>query len=330
MGLGTGVLHHRFGDAVGGPLDGQDAGQAQLVGFPGQEGHGLKAGLGLRRAAGEGGIVVQPIVIRQVPEGEAVGKEKGAVDGPVCGGLVLPVQVGQLLAIGIGVGLIGVPVGRVDGAQGVRNGPAEGAGVLEGEPDVLVGVVVVLLVVLVGLFGLVSVVVCVFLVVFVVVAVVVVILVVVVIFVVVVVMVVFLHPLHIFYAVSQYLHQVQGDPVGVAGVGQGVLHPGVRFAAGIEKQVAIGDGDHVVRRGLEAVQVHAVVQEHGQLHPVGLVAQNLPDPVILRENGGDDAQLVVGLFGGGRGSAAGQKSCGDQQGEQDGTKFFHNNKTSEI
>ena len=56
----------------------------------------------------------------------------------------------------------------------------------------------------------------------------------------------------------------------------------------MDEEVAVGNLDDVIRRGLVAVQVNAVAQQHGQIGAPGLVAENILDPVIFRENGGDN------------------------------------------
>ena len=174
---------------------------------------------------------------------------------------------------------------RVNGTQGVRNGAAEQYGMLQRQPDMFIimavgtfrGVIaifmmfmvmlmIVFFVVFMGILGILF-------------------------LLMVVMMLALLHSLNhflCFYAVPQHLHQVHGHQIGIGGVGQGVLYPGVRLSSCVEKQVTVEDGNHIIGGRLEAVEIHAIVQEHRQLHMVGPIPQDLPHPVVLRENSGDD------------------------------------------
>ena len=75
-----------------------------------------------------------------------------------------------------------------------------------------------------------------------------------------------------FGGATQYLHEVNDLLVGVGRFFQGVVHPLVGLAADVEEEVAVGDLGDVVGGGLVAVQVYAVVQKHGEVCAVGLVA----------------------------------------------------------
>ena len=75
-----------------------------------------------------------------------------------------------------------------------------------------------------------------------------------------------LHPLDgllRFHGIAQHLQQVDDLHLLAGGVFQDALHPAVGLAAHIDEEVAVGDLDDVIRRGLVAVQVNAAVQQHG-------------------------------------------------------------------
>ena len=81
-----------------------------------------------------------------------------------------------------------------------------------------------------------------------------------------VVVAVLLHPFNDllrFHGIAQHLQQVDDLHLLVDGVFQDVLHPFIGLAAHIDEEVAIGNLDDVIRRGLIAVQVNTVVQQHG-------------------------------------------------------------------
>ena len=72
-----------------------------------------------------------------------------------------------------------------------------------------------------------------------------------------------LHPFHgffLFYGIPQGLQQVDDLPVFARSAFQSVLHPFIRLAAYIDKQIAVGELDEIVGGGLIAVQVYAVIQ----------------------------------------------------------------------
>ena len=76
----------------------------------------------------------------------------------------------------------------------------------------------------------------------------------------------FLHTLNglfCFHGIAQHLQQADDLYILVGGGFQGVLRPAVGLAAHIDEEVAVEDLDDVVRCGLVAVQVNAVVQQHG-------------------------------------------------------------------
>lgn len=65
----------------------QHHGKVQLVHLLRKKGDGLEAGLRFCRAAGKCGVVFQTVILRQVAEGETVGKEQGVARSVVCNGL---------------------------------------------------------------------------------------------------------------------------------------------------------------------------------------------------------------------------------------------------
>ena len=84
-------------------------------------------------------------------------------------------------------------------------------------------------------------------------------------FIVTVVMVVFflLHTLNgffCFHGIAQHFQQIDDLHILVGGIFQSVIDPTVRFAADIDKEVAIRDFDNIISSGLVAVQVNTVVQ----------------------------------------------------------------------
>ena len=147
----------------------------------------------------------------------------------------------------------------------------------------------------------------------------------------------FLHPLNAFFCfhrITQHLQQVDDLHILVGSIFQDALHPAVRLTAHMDEEVAVGNLDDVIRRGLVAVQVNAVVQQHGQIGAPGLVAENFLDPVIFWENGSDNAQFIgialarlcVVLF-----AAAGKQADHHGQRKKDGKNFLHHmDKTSEF
>ena len=141
----------------------------------------------------------------------------------------------------------------------------------------------------------------------------------------------FLHAfydLFLFDAVAQDFHQINGNQVGIVGRRQNVIDPLIGFAAHIDKQVAVGHSYNIVRSGLVIVQVNASIQEHGHICFFQSVSQDLADPVVFREDGGDDAErFFLGLLFrcGSRLStaAAGEKSQNQGQSYKQGNKLFH-------
>ena len=76
----------------------------------------------------------------------------------------------------------------------------------------------------------------------------------------------FLHTLNglfCFHGIAQHLQQVDDLHILVGSIFQDALHPAVRLTAHMDEEVAVGNLDDVIRRGLVAVQVNAVVQQHG-------------------------------------------------------------------
>ena len=108
-----------------------------------------------------------------------------------------------------------------------------------------------------------------------------------------------------FHGITQHFQQIDDLHISVGGVFQSIFHPAIGLAAHIDKQVAIGDFDNIIGGGLIAVQVNAVIQQHGDLGVIRLVAKDRPDPIVFGENGGDDLQFA-GFSGILRLSAAGK------------------------
>lgn len=252
-------------------------------------------------ATGEGGVIVQAVVIHQVAEGEAVAEQHGIEIRSLTGGSVFGVQRGQPFDVCVGVRSITYGVGRVSLAQGHSQRLHQLPGVAQGQPHVLVHlisipVVMVFLVVLVLFL---------FVVVF---------------FFVVVVVVMFhafdyiLHP----DILAHGLHEVDDHPVRVHGFGQRAFDPLVALVAHIHEGVADSDLHDVLGGGLVAVQVHAAVQHHGELDIVA-VADDLPHPIVDREDGGYDAELL-GL---GNGSAREHNREQHDKGSNARNKLFH-------
>ena len=100
------------------------------------------------------------------------------------------------------------------------------------------------------------------------------------------------HNLFLFRLVSQSLQKVDDLHVRVDGLLQGIVHPAVGLAAHIEEHVAGGNLHNILGCRLIAVQIHAGIQQHGELRVGYFLTENLPDPVIFRENGGDDLQFL--------------------------------------
>ena len=140
--------------------------------------------------------------------------------------------------------------------------------------------------------------------------------------------------------VLQHIQQINDLHILVGGVFQSLIYPFIGLAAHIDKQIAVGYLDNVVGGRLIAVQIDAVVQQQGNLSVVCLVSQNFTDPVVLREDGGDNADFCLrrgfrlgwgrsGGRGGGNGGhigwicAAGQHSGQHQNRKQCGNYFFH-------
>ena len=93
----------------------------------------------------------------------------------------------------------------------------------------------------------------------------------------------------LFYGVAQHFQQVDDLHILVDRIFQGVLHPAVGLAADVDEQIAVCDLHHIVHGGLVAVQVNAIVQQHRDIGIRKFVAENLPYPVVFREDGGNDA-----------------------------------------
>ena len=70
---------------------------------------------------------------------------------------------------------------------------------------------------------------------------------------------------------------------------QDIFYPCVIFATGIDEQVAVLDGLDIPWRRLVGMAFHAGFEQHGD---IGLAAGYFLGEVVLRENGGHDAQPV--------------------------------------
>ena len=100
-----------------------------------------------------------------------------------------------------------------------------------------------------------------------------------------------LHALdHFFFLriVAECLKEINDLAVRILSFFQGILHPAVRLSAHINKEVALRDLCDIVGSRLIAVQINTVVEEQRELCVLCLVTENLPHPVILRENGRDN------------------------------------------
>ena len=125
-----------------------------------------------------------------------------------------------------------------------------------------------------------------------------------------------------FHGITQHLQQVDDLHFPVGGVFQSIFHPAVGLAAHIDKQVAIGDFDNIIGGGLIAVQVNAVIQQHGDLGVLRLVTQDRPDPIVCGEDGRDDLQFT-GFSGILRLSAAGKDAGQHHKRKQQRSYLFH-------
>ena len=143
----------------------------------------------------------------------------------------------------------------------------------------------------------------------------------------VVVVFLFLHTLDHFFgfnALAKSFQQVDDLHVLVGGIFQSIVHPVIRLAANIDEQVALGDFDNIIRGGLIAVQVSAIIQQHGHFGVIRLVTENFSDPIVFGKNRGDDAQsrfirsrLLILL------AAACQQANGHHQHKAQGNYSFH-------
>ena len=125
-----------------------------------------------------------------------------------------------------------------------------------------------------------------------------------------------------FHGITQHLQQVDDLHIPVGGAFQSIFHPAIGLAAHIDKQVAIGDLDNIIGGGLIAVQVNAVIQQHGDLGVLRLVTQDRPDPIVCGEDGRDDLQFA-GFSGILRLSAAGKDAGQHHKRKQQRSYLFH-------
>ena len=132
------------------------------------------------------------------------------------------------------------------------------------------------------------------------------------------------------YAVAQRVNEVDDLALRVGRARQRTLDPAVRLAADVDKQIALGDLDEIIRCGLVAVQIDTVVEQHGDLRPLALVAQNLACPVVLGENGRNDLELIALCGRLLARAASGEHARRDKQNHSGSNDFFHTSKTSKI
>ena len=90
-----------------------------------------------------------------------------------------------------------------------------------------------------------------------------------------------------FHGVAQDLQQIDDLHIPIGSVFQSIFHPAVGLAAHIDEEVAVGDLDDVIRRGLVAVQVGSALYQQRYLHALS-IANDLAHPVVFRKNGGHD------------------------------------------
>lgn len=91
----------------------------------------------------------------------------------------------------------------------------------------------------------------------------------------VVVMILLLHALHGFLLAGlDERKQGEGVQGRILRRGQHILNPFVGFAAHVDEQIAGGNAGNIRSSGLIAVQVHATVQQQGQLHAGVFLSQN--------------------------------------------------------
>ena len=172
----------------------------------------------------------------------------------------------------------------------------------------------------------------------------------------------FLPGFHAFYdfllfdGIVQHIQKINYLHVFIGCFLESVRHPAVGLAAYINKQIAGGNFQNVLCGGLVAVQIDTVVQKHGEVGVSRIVSENLPHPVIFRENSGHDVEmffgngLCIGCYHGRRSfgkvfpgrwgrracgsiirrAAAGNKARKGQKGSQNKHTFFHRIKTSII
>ena len=108
-------------------------------------------------------------------------------------------------------------------------------------------------------------------------------------------MLVFLHTLFDFFFLSfiaEDIQEVEDYHILVLCLSDDVGHPFVGLAAYIDEDVAVGYIYDIGRRGLVAVQIGAVVEQHIELD-IHVILYDLAYPVIDGEDGGDN--LDVGM-----------------------------------
>ena len=211
-------------------------------------------------AAVEGGAVIKAVLLTEVQQREPVAEhQQASVSGlhHLPEGRVQPVQLGQIVRQ---AGLIALPMGGVGLAQGVADGLAQSLGQHGGRPHMLV---IFDIVAVVGF----------------------------VVMVVVVLVVSALHALGPLLRQCRHLrHQRQCHGDVLSGGGQDVVHPCLALAAVIEEHISLRQGDHVQRRGLEAVGL--LPGGHQQRH-VHVVAADLTGEIVVGEHGAHHLQSAV-------------------------------------
>ena len=105
-----------------------------------------------------------------------------------------------------------------------------------------------------------------------------------------------LHPFRQFFLqgqIPQPADQPNHFSVRIHRLFQGILHPEIRLAADIYKNIARGHLHDILRRRLETVRVHPVIQQQRHIRFRRLLAQNIHNPVVFRKNGGHNGETPV-------------------------------------
>ena len=289
-GLGNAVRHQMVGK-----LDIVDRPKSLLPHLAGQKRHGGGGRLRLGAAPREGGIALQPVFIREVPQGEAVAEHHGLLLHGIEKRPERPVQLLQLFHLRRRVGPIGRRVGRVRLGHPLPHGAGDGGSVHRRGPHVLVvfqhlalpvGAVSVMIVVIVMAVVPVG------------------------------------HALQ--RVLLLQLHAVRhfhGVHAAVHGLQQRV-HPRVGLTAHVDEQRAGPHVQDVPGRRLVAVALRPRRQQ--QLHPGQIPADGAGQIVGREHRGRHQRAAVVRLRRGGRrGAARGQQRRGRQRRQQAQDASFH-------